>query len=292
MEVDMRNPIVWILGAAIVVLLGATTVFYQKLQTSTASYASLKTEEHEARIRYGEAINAIAAIQDSLDDIVVAGEDVKFNNEYNNEARLTENQGDEILARISEIKAGIERSKVRIEELDARLKKSNMKVAGLEKMVANLKKDVAEKEAMVTELTAKVESLQGEVTGLTAQVQSNQETIQQNEAALEEKRRELGTIYYTIGSKKELTESGVVVAKGGVLGVGKTLKPTGQVTDGFIPLDTDYQTVLHIPAKEAQVLSAQPATSYQMQTVGTELELRITNPEEFRKVKHLVIIKT
>lgn len=286
----MRNPIVWILGAALVVLLGATTVFYQKLQRSTADYTALKTEEHETRIRYGEAINSIAAIQDSLNDIVLGEEAVKLRSDYRSEARLTESQGDEVMARIAELKAGIERSKVKIQELDSRLKKSGIKIAGLEKMVANLKKNVAEKEQLVTELTARVESLQGEVTGLNAQVQEKDATIEQNVATIEEKRREIGTVYYTIGSKKDLSESGVITAKGGVLGLGKTLKPTGQVNDSFLPLDTDYQTVLRIPAKEAQILTAQPATSYQVTSVGNELELRITNPEEFRKIRHLVIV--
>jgi peptidoglycan hydrolase CwlO-like protein len=288
----MRNPIMWILGAAIVVLLGATTVFYQKLQRSTADFASLKTEEHETRIRYGEAINSIAAIQDSLNDIALGETDVKLTNDYKNETRLTETQGDEVMARISELKAGIERSKQRITDLDSRLKKSGIKVAGLEKMVANLKKNVAEKEQLVAELSGKVESLQTEVTGLTATVQENQTTIEQNNATIEEKRRELGTIYYTIGSKKTLTDAGVITAKGGMLGIGKTLKPTGQVDDTFIPLDTDYQTVLRIPSKEAQVLTSQPTTSYQLQAVGEEMELRITNPEEFRKIRHLVIVSS
>lgn len=289
----MRNPVLWTLSAAVVVLLGATTVFYQKYQKSTTEYSSLKTEEHETRIRYGEAINSIAAIQDSLNDIYLGGENVKLTaNSYQAEAGLTETQGDEVLARISELKAGIQRSKAKIEELDTRLKKSGIKVGGLEKMVANLKNDVAEKESMVGELTARVETLQTEVTGLTTQVQENQETIAQNTQTIEDKRKELGTIFYTIGSKKDLTEAGVVVAKGGMLGIGKTLKPSGQVDEStFTALDTDYETVVRIPSAKAQVISAQPVTSYQLETVGNELELRITNPTEFRKVKHLVIVK-
>jgi len=88
--------------------------------------------------------------------------------------------------------------------------------------------------------------------------------------------------------------SGVVVAQGGVLGVGKTLKPSGQVNEtAFTPLDTDQETVIRIPARKAQILSPQPLSSYSLTAAGKDmLELHILDPKEFRKVRHLVILMT
>ena len=96
-----------------------------------------------------------------------------------------------------------------------------------------------------------------------------------------------------MGTKKELKRSGVVVAEGGVLGVGKTLKPSGQFDESkFTALNTDQETVIAIPAHNAQILSPQPVSSYTLHIIGKDqMELRITNPSEFRKVKHLVILK-
>ena len=94
-----------------------------------------------------------------------------------------------------------------------------------------------------------------------------------------------------IGSKKDLTKSGLVVAKGGVLGVGKTLKPSGQFNESqFTALDTDQETVVRVSAPKAKVLSAQPASSYELKLVDGQMELHIVNPMEFRKVKQLVIL--
>jgi hypothetical protein len=77
-----------------------------------------------------------------------------------------------------------------------------------------------------------------------------------------------------------------------VLGVGKTLKPTGRVNDSmFTPLDTDQEHVIRIPSAKAQVLSAQPVSSYQLTVTGGETELRIIDSREFRTVKHLVIMR-
>jgi hypothetical protein len=152
---------------------------------------------------------------------------------------------------------------------------------------------VGEKEAQVAALTTRVDSLETAVTGLVAEVQQGQETISNQAQAIEDKRRELGTVFVAIGTKKELTTNGVVVAEGGLLGIGKTLKPSPNVNENlFQAIDTDAQTTVRIPAAKAQVISAQPLSSYQLAPAGEGLELRILDPREFRKVKHLVILTT
>lgn len=290
----MRKPVVFALVAVIVVLLGGTLFLYQKYRQTAADYAATKASEESVQNRYTEAINSIAAIQDSLSTIIL-GDNTKLLGGLQAEQKLTEAQGDEALNRIAVLKAGVERAKSRIQELEANLKKSGVKVAGLQKMIANLKLTVTEKEDAIGLLSVRVDSLQTSVNGLTAEVQQNQETIQTQAQNIEDKRKELGTIYYVIGNKKELTTSGVIAAQGGVLGMGKTLKPTGQIDESvFKALDTDAQTVVEIPSvKKAQVLSAQPVSSYQLTiNQGGGAELRIIDPKEFRKIKHLVILTT
>ena len=51
--------------------------------------------------------------------------------------------------------------------------------------------------------------------------------------------------------------------------------------------------MIRLPATHrVLILSAQPASSYTLRITGKdEMELQITNPNEFRKVKHLVIVK-
>jgi predicted RNase H-like nuclease (RuvC/YqgF family) len=290
----MSRPVVIAL-AVLAVALGATTaVLYQKYRTTSANYASLQYDEAATRNRYGAAINEIAAIQDSLNAIVF-GEDAASltPTQLQAEQKLTETEGDKALARIAVMKAGIERTKEKIQELDTRLKQNGIKISGLQKMVANLRKTVQTKEALVADLTTQVEQLETRVTGLQAEVQQGEETIRTQAVAIDETRRELGTVYYKIGTKQDLTSSGLVVAKGGLLGIGKTLEPSGHVKDDlFTAIDTDVQQVIRIPATRAEVLSAQPVSSYELTPVGDQLELHITDPEAFRAVKHLLIMTT
>jgi len=136
----------------------------------------------------------------------------------------------------------------------------------------------------VSQLSARVDSLRQHVNGLTAQVAEQQ-------ASLEQQRRELGTVRFRIGSRRELLKSGVVVARGGVLGLGKTLDPVGQADESsYQLLDTDRESVLPIGAERARVLTSQPVDSYRLERVDGMLELRILDARAFRRVRTLVIV--
>ena len=83
----------------------------------------------------------------------------------------------------------------------------------------------------------------------------------------------------------------MIIAKGGLLGLGKTLQPSG-LTDpaAFTPVDTDQETVVPIASAKARVLSAQAPTSYELRLNNGQLELHILDPQEFRKVRQVVIL--
>lgn len=281
-----------ILYVAILLLAGATAVLFMQNRRGTENLRAAQAEEQTTRSRYGQALDDIATIQDSLNAITLTDSSGTLRpSSLTAEQRLSPNRGDEALARVAELRAGIQRARVRIQALEARVKSSGAHIAGLERMVARLKTGLADKEAMVAALSSRVDSLQTHVDGLTATVAQNQTVIATQDSTLEERRRELGTIYYTIGKRTDLLKSGVVVARGGLLGMGKTLDPSGTVNEAsFQSIDTDQQTVIPIPAAKARVLTPQPPTSYTLEPVEGHLQLRIIDAHEFRKVRHVVIV--
>lgn len=276
-----------------VVLLGATYVYYNRYQQAAGDYAEATARTDSMQVRYDRAVSEIVAIQDSLSTIVM-GEDAAAELAARHEVELQPpgTLHDQVLDRITLLKSALERTKERIEDLDARLKKSGVQVAGLEKMVAGLRKSVTEREERITALNVQVDTLETRVAGLSDEVVMQQVEIARNEVQIERQRDEIATVYVAMGSKKELRNAGVVVEQGGVLGIGKTLKPSGYINEAaYSPLDTDDENVIRIPAEKAQVLSAQPPASYELHPVSKDtVELRILNPEAFRKVKHLVIV--
>jgi predicted nucleic acid-binding Zn-ribbon protein len=288
----MRRPALSALVTAVVILLGATTVLFVKYRKTSADYADMKVAEESARSNYTEAFNAIAEIQDSLNAITLEEGTVRLRPQgLQAEQKLSQPNQREALESIALLNASIQRTRQKISQLEASLKRSGVKVAGLERMVTNLKHSVAEKQEQVAALTTQVDSLHTQVAGLETTVQQDRETILANQEVIEEKRRELGTIYYIIGTKKDLAASGIIVAKGGVLGLGKTLQLSGRFDESrFTALDTDQETVVRAAAAKVKVLSPQPTSSYELRPEGKEVELHILDPKEFRKVKHLVIV--
>ncbi len=284
----MRRALPIILAVLVVVLLGVTVMLVRQVRMSTDRVATLQRSEQDAQTRYSEAINSIAEIQDSLTTIDVGGQGARLTpSGLRDEQRLSPQQGREAMDRIALLKSSVDRAKQRIGTLEANLEKSGIRAGTLQKLVNGLKQSVADKEQRIAELTTRMDSLQTQVTGLSGEVAHNQDTIRSQ-------RQELGMVYYVIGTKRELTQSGILVARGGVLGMGKTLKPSGTFNESlFTPIDTNDQQVVFIPSvKKVQVLSAQPVSSYALLPSGDGVELRILDPREFRMVKHLVIMTT
>jgi hypothetical protein len=275
-----------------VALVAATVVSYQKYRQASANYRDMKTAEETVRAQYAEAFNSIGEIQDSLNAIRMGEGAVKLEPEnLNSERRLSEPSRQEVMESIALLNESIQRTKQKIHDLEGSLKRNGLKMAGLEKMVAQLKTTVTEREAQVAQLTGQVNELQTQVAGLQTTVQAGEDTISAKKQVIEQDRREMGTVYYVIGTKKELSDKGVIVAKGGVLGLGKTVQLSGKFDERlFKPLDTDAENVIRATATKAQVVSAQPIASYELKVEGKQVELHILNALEFRKVKHVVIV--
>lgn len=286
----VRRSVVIGLTLVSLVLLGAAAVSYSKYKKSEAAYQQATTDQENMRQRYDQAVNEIVAIQDSLNTIVL-----KENQAQGDIELQGQTVHDKVLSRISTLKSSIARTKERIEQLDARLKHSGIRIASMKRMIDGLRQSAEYREEKIAELNEQVGNLRTRVTGLTYEIQGQQEVLAKNQQELAEKQRELATIYYTMGTKKELTKNGVVVPKGGVLGVGKSLEVSGLFEEKtFSPLNTDEENTIRIPAKKGKVeiLSAQPPASYKLTTVGKDMvELHILDRNEFRKVKHLVILK-
>ncbi len=288
----MRRPVQFALVAVVVLLAGTATVLFVQYRKAAVQYTMLKATEESTRSRYAQTIDAIAEIQDSLNAISIGDTTVQlFAQNLETEQRLTGPDGRDALDRIAILRASIIRNKQRIRQLESSLEHSGNRVTGLQRMVAGLKRTVAEKEQLVAALTGRVDTLQTRVTGLVAEVQEKQEDLRARDQTIEERRRELATVYVAVGTRRDLTAAGVIVARGGLLGLGKTIQPSGAFSEAaFRPLDTDQETVIPISAAKAQVVSAQAPAGYELRLLGDKLEPRILDPREFRKVRQLVIV--
>jgi predicted nucleic acid-binding Zn-ribbon protein len=290
----MKKSTQWVLIGITVLLAGVATGFYVQNQKTHQQLVAAQETGTQAQDRYDRTLESIAEIQDSLDAVAVGPEGrAMFEGKTEAERRMSGPNRQDALDRIAALRTSIAQNKERIQALEANVKKSGIKVASLNKLIASLKRNVSEKEDEIAILNARVESLNTQVTVLNTTVAEREDTLRTRDVQIEEKRREMATVYYVVGDKQQLKESGVIESKGGVLGVGKTITPSRAPNPAaFAALDTDQETIIRTPTAKARLISAQPAGSYALQLVDGHMELHILNPTEFRKVKQVVILSS
>lgn len=265
-------------------MLVVCVALFEKTRSDAESLGTLRQQEQATRARYDRAVQDMSTIQDSLNAIAVDAARVMRPSSLGAERQLSPTGASEALARISELRT-------RIQSVESRLRKSDLRVASLDRLVRQLKQDLGEKERLAARLGGQVDSLQTHVADLNESVEEAHSLIAAQADTLEQRRRELGTVYYVAGTKHDLLKNGVVVARGGVLGLGKTLGPSSTADlSTFRAVDTDQETVIPISGSKAQVLTAQPAKSYSIENVNGRLELHILDPQAFRMQKRLVIV--
>ncbi len=288
----MKKAVGIILGIAAALMLVIIIILAGRYREQRAMYAESRQAEEAVRTQFNAALESIAEIQDSL--TVIAPEESRLNRlsqEAELGTRATQTQKERMLNTIADLQASIKNTRQRIRDLESSLKGSQAELVGLRRVIDNLKKSVGEKEAMVLRLTARVDSLKVTVVGLQANVRLGEEKIAEQEQVIEERRKEIGTIRYIIGTKKELKAKGIITERGGVLGMGKSAQLSGTFNEGdFNAIDTDQVSDISVPGREAMVLSGQSKSSYQMLLGEGRTTLRILDPREFRKVRYLVIM--
>lgn len=273
-------------------LLAGIIVLGVSYRRQGARFAEAQQAEEAVREQFNAALEAIAEVQDSLTAIAPAeARLLELSRAAEMGGRVTQTQKERMLGTIADLKASIRSTGQRVRELERDLGGSREEAAGLRKVIDGLKRSVTEKESRIRHLAGVVDSLIMKVADLRADVVRGEQTIATQQRTIEEKTREIATVHYIVATKQELKERGIVIERGGLLGIGKSVQLSGSfAAEGFRPLDTDRQTVIAIAGKKPQVLSAQDRSSYALKPDNGSMALHILDAREFRRVQYVVIM--
>ena len=205
------------------------------------------------------------------------------------EAALNQAQGERLKASIAQIIEQLKDNQEKIATLEKQVRNRNYNIASLKKTVERLKAENEEKAAMITALQAELAQRDAQIASLNSKLDalSNENKDQQDQLNAQD--QALNTVFYTIGTKKELKAKGIL--EGGILKV-RTLQ--GVVNDAdFTKADLRNVSSIPLNVKKATLMTSHPEGSYTFVKEGKVItELSITNPEEFWSVsKYLVIRK-
>lgn len=209
----------------------------------------------------------------------------------------------EIRENLSAIRQRLEMNKRLLAELEKKANEANQRAdqagknnAVLQKTIVQMKERIATQEAKIEELNTLLANANETITQLTGQVEETQQQLSEETQAKEEAQAQVvatenaaNTVYYVIGSNKQLKDWGVLEKR--FLGTTKVMQ--GDEINYTCFKSADKRTLTSIPtgAKKVEIKSLNDATSYVIEGEKDQAKtIKITNPTLFwQKTPYLVI---
>lgn len=204
---------------------------------------------------------------------------------------------DQIRNDMKAIQQALQDRRQRLEEMEAKLKNSNGSNAILQKSIETLKQQIAMQEQDIASLREQlskanivIETLTDQVDSLNSKVTVAQEEIRQKDEVNTQLSNEMNTVYYAIGTGKELKASGLM-KDGGFLRSDK-INPADFDAKLFIRGDKRTLQTIPLYSKKAKVMTSQPESSYKIDEVDGQKVLTILNPTQFWNQSPYLVVKT
>ena len=212
---------------------------------------------------------------------------------------------DRIQGLIADIYIALDQNKTSIARLEKRLAAEKAK-NDFTKVVVVMRKTLLEKEEEIQRLEKEIADLQLQVNNLKEAVAykenllaskdtmlaRNEEKIRLQQELLNEKDKQLTRVYLIKGTTKELMKAGVVVKKGGILGLG-AVKMMGQKvpSTNLLVLNAKTDKMVKIgPYTKRRVISNHPPDSYFFVARDGQLYLKISYPDRFWSLSRYLVI--
>lgn len=263
----------------------------QKIAEDSARIAELSAEYAEASSFNDSLMLLMGDIYTGLDSI-----NMQEGLLYNMGAGESVDRRAEIRQNLANIKARLESNRKLLADMEARLKKSDNQNGVLLKTIDQLKNRIASQDEKITKLESDLASAKAEIDTLNAHVaqtavelvaeQEAKEKAQAEATAIE---NEANTVYYAIGTNKELKKNDLLEKK--FLGQTKVLK--GDFNESYFT-KADKRTLSVIPtgSKKVKIWTNMPEDSYVIEENEDKTKtIKITNPKEFWSMTPFLVIQ-
>lgn len=210
------------------------------------------------------------------------------------DAELTSSRKDKIINDITTMSSLLEENRKQLEDYKKSVGRYKGKQKDFEKKIADMEAQLLEREASINGLKDLIAQMDADIQRLTGRVDSLSNENVAKADVIRQKDEQIQTAYVIQGTKKELKEDGIIVSKGGVLGVGRTSTISPTVDQSKLTRVNIYQTrSIPVNSKNAKLISSHPANSYEMRKEGDEIaSIEILNPDQFwSNSKYLVVQK-
>jgi hypothetical protein len=182
-------------------------------------------------------------------------------------------------------------SNKKVAALQSKIKKMNKKDAGMETMIARMTSQIAAQDTQISVLQSNLAKSNESYKQVTQQFNDSLVVLQSRNTNIENLTNTMNTVYYAVGTLKELKDNKVIDKTGGFIGIGRNaqLKPDFN-SEYFTKTDLTKLQVIPLNAKFKKMLTTHPSNSYRISGNKTVDSLWITDQSLFWKEnKYLVV---
>ena len=279
--------------AALVAPLAFSSCNQAELQRLQAQNDSLRSAATNSGIKLDDYFAAFNSIQENLNMIKEKEQIITLKT---NNGEVDKASADQINEDITSIYELMLKNKKTIQDLNTKLQQNGLKNKEMAKTIQLLTDQINTKDKEVTDLKTKLERLNIDLANAEKRAAELDSTLQEAQNVNEEltevnnaQDAALNTVYYVVGTKKELISHGVVDKAGAFKGL-----KIGDRFDKnyFTQVDLRNVNSINIGKKNVKLLSTHPNSSYKLIERGKIVEkLEITDPVAFwERSKFLVIV--
>lgn len=272
-------------------IIGAVAVF--SIALTSCGGDSSKVKEMQAKLDSLESINSgnteningyiaeMNTIYDRLDEIK-RNEGIISDNSAENEGDLSDDKRAKIQESINIIAQLMDENKAKIDALNKKIKNSGKQNKQLEELIANLQQQIDEKDKEINSLKEQLAGLNIQVQEMTQRNDSLTNVNNENQTTISNQDKELNTVYYCMGTFKELTAN-KVLDKGGVFSAKSGSKLSADVNmDYFTKVDKRNVSEIPLGAKKVTLKTSHPSGSYTLVKEGNKVtKLTINDQAKF-----------
>ena len=263
----------------------------QKIAEDSARIAELSAEYAEASSFNDSLMLLMGDIYTGLDSI-----NMQEGLLYNMGAGESVDRRAEIRQNLANIKARLESNRKLLSDMEARLKKSDNQnsvhlktIEQLKGRIASQDQKIAQLESDLSNAKAEIETLNAHVAQSAVDLAAEQEAKEKAQAEAEAAENAANTVYYAIGTNKELKKNDLLEKK--FLGQTKVLK--GDFNESYFT-KADKRTLSVIPtgSNKVKIWTNMPEDSYTiLENADKTKTIKITNPTEFWSMTPYLVIQ-
>ena len=286
----MKKTTITLTGMALILLASCNNGYKEKAEEDSIRIAELTSDYNQAASFNDSLMLLMADIYNGLDSINMQ-EGLLYNTSNGETDRRAE-----VRRNLSAIKQRLARNHALLSQMEKKMRDSGNQNAVLTKTIEQMKQRLEQQDNQIVILENQLAVANDSIVNLNEQVAATEEQVQiQTEAknaafnAYNEADAALNTVYYAMGTNKELKENDLLEKK--FLGATKVMQ--GDVNlNYFTKADKRTLTSIQTGAKKIKILTNMPEVSYkEVKNADNTITLNITNPQEFWKYTDYLIIQ-